>query len=42
MHITRYSFVNIAGDKIPVQMLQQLYRHSSVTTTLMDQSYFIS
>ncbi|WP_424492392.1 phage integrase SAM-like domain-containing protein [Salinimicrobium sp. GXAS 041] len=42
MHISRHSFGNIAGDKIPVQMLQQLYRHSSVTTTMMYQSYFIS
>ena len=42
MHIARHSFGNIAGDKIPVQMLQQLYRHSSVTTTMMYQSYFIS
>ncbi len=42
MHIARHSFGNIAGDKIPIQMLQQLYRHSSVTTTMMYQSYFIS
>lgn len=42
MHIARHSFGNIAGDKIPVQMLQQLYRHSSVTTTMMYQSYFIN
>ncbi|MCC4212954.1 site-specific integrase [Leeuwenhoekiella parthenopeia] len=42
MHISRHSFGNIAGDKIPVQMLQQLYRHSSVTTTMMYQSYFAS
>lgn len=42
MHIARHSFGNIAGDKIPVQMLQQLYRHSSITTTMIYQSYFIS
>lgn len=42
MHIARHSFGNIAGDRIPVQMLQQLYRHSSVTTTMMYQSYFIN
>lgn len=42
MHIARHSFGNIAGDKIPIQMLQQLYRHSSVSTTMMYQSYFIS
>jgi len=42
MHIARHSFGHIAGDKIPVQMLQQLYRHSSVVTTMMYQSNFIS
>jgi|TARA_R100000479_G_scaffold168753_1_gene109959 integrase len=35
MHIARHSFGNISGDKIPIQMLQKLYRHSSVTTTPM-------
>ncbi|MGB6151063.1 MAG: tyrosine-type recombinase/integrase, partial [Pricia sp.] len=33
MHIARHSFGNISGDKIPIQMLQKLYRHSSITTT---------
>lgn len=28
MHIARHSFGNISGDKIPIQMLQKLYRHS--------------
>jgi integrase len=42
MHIARHSFGNIAGDRIPVQMLQKLYRHSSVTTTMQYQSNFIS
>ncbi len=41
MHIARHSFGNISGDKIPVQMLQKLYRHSSVTTTMMYQSNFM-
>lgn len=41
MHIARHSFGNISGDKIPIQMLQKLYRHSSVTTTIMYQSNFI-
>ena len=35
MLIARLSFGNISGDKIPIQMLQKLYRHSSVTTTPM-------
>ena len=41
MHIARHSFGNISGDKIPIQMLQKLYRHSSVTTTIMYQSNFV-
>lgn len=40
MHVARHSFGNIAGDHIPVQLLQQLYRHSSITTTMMYQSNF--
>lgn len=41
MHIARHSFGNISGDKIPIQMLQKLYRHSSVTTTIKYQANFI-
>ncbi|MDX5584764.1 MAG: site-specific integrase [Aureibaculum sp.] len=41
MHIARHSFGNISGDKIPIQMLQKLYRHSSVTTTINYQSNFM-
>ena len=41
MHIARHSFGNISGDKIPVQMLQKLYRHSSITTTIGYQAHFI-
>lgn len=41
MHIARHSFGNISGDKIPIQMLQKLYRHSSVTTTISYQANFI-
>jgi len=41
MHIARHSFGNIAGDKIPIQMLQKLYRHSSVTTTINYQANFM-
>jgi len=41
MHIARHSFGNISGDKIPIQMLQKLYRHSSVTTTIRYQTNFM-
>ncbi|WP_026810552.1 site-specific integrase [Arenibacter latericius] len=41
MHIARHSFGNISGDKIPIQMLQKLYRHSSITTTVNYQSNFM-
>ncbi|MVM32503.1 tyrosine-type recombinase/integrase [Spirosoma sp. HMF4905] len=42
MHIARHSFATEAGDKIPIQMLQKLYRHSNVTTTLGYQAAFIN
>ncbi len=41
MHIARHSFGNISGDKIPIQMLQKLYRHSSIITTINYQSNFM-
>jgi len=41
MHIARHSFGNISEDKIPIQMLQKLYRHSSITTTINYQANFI-
>lgn len=41
MHIARHSFGNLSGDKIPIQMLQKLYRHSSVTTTINYQASFM-
>jgi integrase len=41
MHIARHTFGNISGDRIPIQMLQKLYRHSSVTTTIGYQANFI-
>jgi len=34
MHIARHSFGNISGDRIPLQILQVLYRHSDITTTI--------
>jgi integrase len=41
MHISRHTFGNISGDKIPIQMLQKLYRHSSITTTIGYQANFM-
>lgn len=41
MHIARHTFGNISGDKIPIQMLQKLYRHTSIITTIGYQSNFI-
>lgn len=41
MHIARHTFGNISGDRIPIQMLQKLYRHTSITTTIGYQSNFI-
>ena len=41
MHIARHSFGNIAGDKISPQMLQKLYRHSHLSTTIGYQGNFI-
>lgn len=40
-HISRHSFGNIAGDKVSPQMLQKLYRHSSLATTIGYQGNFI-
>jgi integrase len=41
MHIARHTFGNISGDKIPIQMLQKLYRHSDIKTTMGYQANFI-
>ncbi|MBN4052186.1 tyrosine-type recombinase/integrase [Sphingobacteriaceae bacterium AH-315-L07] len=40
MHIARHSFANIAGNKIPLKVLQKLYRHSSIVTTATYQGSF--
>lgn len=40
MHVSRHSFAQISADKVPVQILQKLYRHSSITTTIGYQSNF--
>jgi len=41
MHISRHTFGNISGDKIDVKMLQKLYRHSDIRTTIGYQANFI-
>tara|TARA_R110002050_G_C8919049_1_gene511293 strand:+ start:257 stop:1471 length:1215 start_codon:yes stop_codon:yes gene_type:complete len=41
MHIARHSFGNIAKDSIHPLMLQKLYRHSDLKTTLNYQANFI-
>ncbi len=41
MHIARHSFGNIAGDNIHPLMLQKLYSHSDLKTTLNYQANFI-
>lgn len=40
MHVSRHSFAQVSADKIPVQILQKLYRHTSITTTIGYQSNF--
>lgn len=42
MHVARHSFGNISGDKIPLQILQKLYNHSDITTTIQYQQNFVS
>ncbi|MCG2462453.1 hypothetical protein K8352_16955 [Flavobacteriaceae bacterium F89] len=40
-HIARHSIGNIAGDKVSPQMLQKLYRHTHLSTTICYQGNFI-
>ncbi len=42
MHISRHSFGNISGDRIPLQVLQKLYNHSDIKTTIDYQQNFIN
>lgn len=42
MHIARHTFATNAGDMIPIQMLQKLYRHNNITTTIGYQANFIN
>ncbi|QMU66686.1 MAG: tyrosine-type recombinase/integrase [Flavobacteriaceae bacterium] len=41
MHIAHHTFESLAGGSIPVQVLQKLYRHFSITTTVNYQRNFI-
>jgi integrase/recombinase XerD len=41
MHKARHTFGGLAGDAIPIQMLQKLYRHTHVSTTIGYQGSFI-
>lgn len=41
MHIARHTFGNLAKGKIPVEVLQLLYRHSHLSTTINYQTNFI-
>ena len=41
-HIARHTFGNIAGDKINPLMLQKLYRHTDLKTTIGYQANFIN
>lgn len=41
MHISRHSFGNISGENISLQMLQKLYRHTAITTTINYQANFM-
>lgn len=40
-HGSRHAFGNIAGDNISIQKLQQLYRHTNITTTVNYQGNFM-
>ena len=42
MHVARHSFATISGDKIPIQRLQELYRHSNITTTINYMNRFLN
>ncbi len=41
MHIARHTFATISGDRIPIQILQKLYRHTDIKTTIGYQANFI-
>ena len=41
MHIARHTFGNLAGGNVPPQILQKLFNHESLETTLGYQAHFI-
>ena len=41
-HSSRHTFGNLSREKISIQLLQKLYRHSSITTTINYQANFIN
>jgi len=41
MHIARHTFGHISGNKIPIQVLKDLYRHTDIKTTMGYQANFI-
>lgn len=41
MHIARHTFATVAADKVPLAMLQKLYRHSDIKTTVGYQKSFM-
>lgn len=42
MHIARHSFAQISADRIPANVLQKLYRHTDIKTTMQYQSNFMT
>jgi len=40
-HVMRHTFGNVSADKIPVQVLQKIYRHQDINTTINYQQNFI-
>jgi site-specific recombinase XerD len=41
MHISRHTFAQLAGEDVDIRMLQKLYRHTNISTTIGYQSNFI-
>lgn len=41
MHISKHTFRNLSGNWIPITILQNLYRHTDIKTTINYQDNFI-
>jgi integrase len=41
-HIARHTFGNLAGDQISPQLLQAIYRHSDIKTTMNYQQHWMN